>query len=61
MPPAKYTKSGQTVKLVRATILLHPDLHARAKRAANGHGLSEYVSSLVSRETGWKQPVAAAK
>jgi hypothetical protein len=59
MPAAKYTTSdGATVRRVRATILLHPDLHLRAKRHAyrTGVGLSDWVAALVADTLKWKLP-----
>ena len=55
--PAKYRdEHGLTVKRVRATVLLHPDLHRRAKVAAAKARLplSDWAAGLMAEKTNWK-------
>lgn len=54
MPAAKYVRRGKTVRCVRASVLLHPSLHAAAKKKAHG-SLSDYIAKLVAADLAWAQ------
>ena len=55
MPAPKFVKRGKTVPCVRASVLLHPQLHALAKKKAerSRQSLSDYVASLVAIDNNW--------
>jgi predicted HicB family RNase H-like nuclease len=57
MPAPKHVERGQTVRCVRASVLLHPALHRAAKHAATDKGisLSDMIAALVAKETKWKK------
>ena len=45
------------MRCVRASVLLHPELHRAAKFAAieQGVSLSDMIAALVVKETKWKE------
>jgi hypothetical protein len=58
MPAPKFTVKGKTVRRVRASVSLHPDLHrAAAKRADQADlTLSDWIASLVGKACAWRRP-----
>lgn len=56
MPAPKFTVKGETVRRVRASVSLHPDLHRIATRHARNcrQTLSDYIASLVALAVGWR-------
>ena len=57
MPAPKHVSDGKTVRCVRASVLLHPQLHQAAKIAAieQGVSLSDMIAALVAKHLKWKK------